>query len=111
MYTLDGLWYNVIFYDAFAFLCGCICLVSGFLNRNKKKDAKWLMILGAVAVIVCTSLLVKDCNGISKQNFSVSTGTIEYSHRVKRQVPFSYGYTFKQTNTRNFKHTTLMRSQ
>ena len=93
MYTYDGLWYNICFFDVVGIAAAIICITIG-ASAIKKKDAKGLLVIGILAALVAGSMLIGDIRSVQQENFRTITGTFKYYHRAHRQAPFTGEYTF-----------------
>ena len=96
MYTYDGLWYNICFFDVVGIVAAIVCIIIGAsgIKKKRKKDAKGLLVFGILAVLVASSMLISDIRSIQQENFRTTTGTFNYYHRAHRQAPFTGEYTF-----------------
>ena len=99
MYTYDGLWYNLYFFDIVMLIAGINCILFGALDLRSKndkevKEAKWMLVGGIVCLLLVIPMFLSDLNSIRQENFHTTTGTFKYYHRAHRRAPFTGEYTF-----------------
>lgn len=91
MYTLDGLWHNVWFYDVFFIVAGVVCMVIGIVGWKKSYEEKILFAAGVLSILLFSWKLVGDIRSIQAENFIKTQGVFEYAHRAsKRGLTYEY---------------------
>ena len=106
MYTYDGLWYNLYFNDVVVIIIAIISITIGVLGiRSKRdKDAKGMLIVGIVCVLMVIPMFLSDMNSIRQENFRTTIGIYKYCHRARGQAPFTTEYTFATEDSDLFKN-------
>lgn len=97
MYTLDGLWYNVLFFDVIAFIAAIFCIIFGLLRIFKRKidfEAKGTLVMGVLCLILTVQKGIQDIHSIQQRDFIKVQGVFEYYNREPRAAPFTAGYVF-----------------
>lgn len=105
MYTFDGLWYNICFFDVLGTIAGFICIIIGAIGIKNRGDleAKGCLIIGLIAILCTVPMIIKDVNSISERDFCTINGTFEYYNRAHRQAPFTNEYNFSTADSDKLK--------
>lgn len=98
MYTLDGLWYNVLFFDVIAFIAAIFCIIFGLFRIFKRKidfETKAALVLGVLSLVISVQKGIQDIRSIQQRDFIKVQGVFEYYNRESRGVaPLTAGYVF-----------------
>lgn len=97
MYTLDGLWYNVLFFDVFAFIIGIFCIIFGLFRIFKRKidfEAIGTLVVGVICLFMSVQKGIQDIRSIQQRDFIKVQGVFEYCNREPRAAPHTWSYVF-----------------